>query len=113
MAKKSCVSSPKDSDSTRPSLPKGWVYAAEEVTVGVKEEVVDPGKYQMLADPLTSRKRRLRETEDAQLQDPFRQHRWASNITEAPPTFLSASKITVAKRRRGISGPISTLPTPL
>jgi hypothetical protein len=47
------------------------VYEAEEVVAGVKVEVVDPGKYQMLDAPLTRHKRRIREIEDAQLQDPY------------------------------------------
>jgi hypothetical protein len=84
------------------------VYEAEEVIAGVKVEVVDPGKYQMLDAPLTRHKRRIREIEDAQLQDPYRQHRRASNTTEAPLTSHSVSKTTAAKRRRGISGPILT-----
>jgi hypothetical protein len=112
-AKKSRVSSPRDSDSIESSLPKGWVYEAVEVTVGVKAEVVDLDKYQMLDAPLTRHKRRLLEIDDAQLQDPYRQHRRASNTTEALPLSPSVSKTTAAKRRRGISGPISTLLTPL
>jgi hypothetical protein len=72
-----------------------------------------PCKYQMLDVPLTRCKRQLLETEDAQLQDPYRQHRRASNITEAPHTFHSTSKKTAAKCWRGISRPISTLLTPL
>jgi hypothetical protein len=51
------------------------VYEAEEVAEGVKAEVVDPDKYQMLDALLTRHKRRIREVEDAQLQDPYRQHR--------------------------------------
>jgi hypothetical protein len=103
----------RDLDSTKLSLPKGWVYEAEEVSVGVKAEVVDPCKYLMLDVPLTRRKRQLLETEDAQLQDPYCQHCRASKITEAPPTSHSTSKKMAAKRRHGISGPISTLPIPL
>jgi hypothetical protein len=106
--KKSRVSSLRGLDSSQPSLPKGWVYEVGEVNAEVKVEVVDPGKYQMLDVPLTRHKRRLREIEDAQLQDPYRQHRRASNTTGAPPTFHSAFKTTAVKRRRGISGPIST-----
>jgi hypothetical protein len=112
-AKKSRVSSPRDLDSTKSSLPKGWVYEAEEVAAGVKAEVVDPDRYQTLDVPLTRHKRRLLEIDDAQLQDPYRRHRRASNTTEAPLSSPSASKKTAGKRRRGISGPISTLLTPL
>jgi hypothetical protein len=110
--KRSHVSSQRDLGSTKSSLPKGWVYEVEEVSVEVKAEVVDLCKYLMLDTPLTHRKRQLLETEDAQLQDPYCQHCWASNITEAPPIFHSASKKTAVKHRRGISGPISTLPNP-
>jgi hypothetical protein len=84
------------------------VYEAVEVTVGVKAEVVDPDKYQMLDVPLTRHKRRIREIEDAQLQDPYRQHRRALNTIGVPPLSHSASKTTAMKRQRGISGPIST-----
>jgi hypothetical protein len=108
-AKRSRVSSLRDSDSTTLSLPKGWVYEAEEVVAGVKVEVVNPGKYQMLDVPLTRHKRRIREIEDAQLQDPYRQHRRASNTIGVPLSSHSASKTTAVKRRRGISGPILTV----
>jgi hypothetical protein len=84
------------------------VYEAVEVTVEVKAEVVDPGKYQMLDAPLTRHKRRIREIEDVQLQDPYRQHRRASNTIGDLPSSHSASKTTAVKRRRGISGPILT-----
>jgi hypothetical protein len=84
------------------------VYEAVEVTAEVKAEVVDPGKYQMLDAPLTHHKRRIREIEDAQLQDPYRQHRRASNTIGVPLSSHSASKTTAVKRRRGISGPILT-----
>jgi hypothetical protein len=40
------------------SLPKGWVYAAEEVGVKVEAEVVDPNLYQMLDTLLTRSKRK-------------------------------------------------------
>jgi hypothetical protein len=106
-AKKSRVSLLRDLDSTKSSLPKGWVYEAVEV----KAEVADPDRYQLLDAPLTRHKRRLREIEDAHLQDPYHQHRRASNTTAAPPLSHSASKTTAVKRRRGISGPISTLLT--
>jgi hypothetical protein len=54
--------------STWPSLPKGWVYEAEEVQTEVKVEVVDPNKYQMLDAPLTHSKRKAVD----QLDDPHR-----------------------------------------
>jgi hypothetical protein len=84
------------------------VYEVVEVTEGVKAEVVDPDKYQMLDAPLTRHKRRIREIEDAQLQDPYRQHRRASNTIGAPLLSHSASKTMAVKRQRGISGPILT-----
>jgi hypothetical protein len=84
------------------------VYEAVEVTAEVKAEVVDPGKYLMLDAPLTRHKRRIREVEDAQLQDPYRQHRQASNTIGVPLTSHSVSKTTAVKCRRGISGPILT-----
>jgi hypothetical protein len=112
-AKKLRASSQKGLDSTKSSLPKGWVYEVEEVSAEVKDKVVDPCRYQMLDAPLTRRKRQLLEIEDTQLQDPYRRHHRASNITEALPTSHSASKTTAVKRWRGISGPISTPPIPL
>jgi hypothetical protein len=54
----SCVSSQKGSASTKPQLPKGWVYAMEEVSKEVKTEVVDPNQYQTLTTPLTRSKRK-------------------------------------------------------
>jgi hypothetical protein len=110
---RSHTSSQKGLDSTRSSLLKGWVYEAEEVCIGVKTKVVDPGRYQMLDAPLTCCKHKLLETEDAQLRDPYHQHRQASNITEAPLTSHSAFKKTAAKRWPGTSGPISTPLIPL
>jgi hypothetical protein len=84
------------------------VYEAVEVATEVKDEVADPGKYLMLDVPLTRHKRRIREIEDVQQQDPYRQHRRASNTIGAPLTSPSVSKTTAMKRRRGISGPILT-----
>jgi hypothetical protein len=57
-AKKSPTLSQQGSESTRLSLPKGWVYEAEEVSVEVKAEVVDPAHYLMLDAPLTRNKRK-------------------------------------------------------
>jgi hypothetical protein len=113
MEVRSRISSLRGSDSTKSSLPKGWVYEAEEARIGVKTKVVDLGKYQMLDAPLTRHKHKWLEIEDAQLHNPYCQHRWASNITGAPPIFHSASTKTAVKRWRGISGPILTPLIPL
>jgi hypothetical protein len=104
MEVRSRISSLRGSDSTKSSLPKGWVYEAEEARIGVKTKMVDLGKYQMLDAPLTRHKHKWLEIEDAQLHNPYCQHRWASNITGAPPIFHSASTKTAVKRWRGISG---------
>jgi hypothetical protein len=45
MAGSSRVSSPRALGSTKPSLPKGWVYVPEEVRTEVKVEVADPNLY--------------------------------------------------------------------
>jgi hypothetical protein len=72
MAGKSRRSLPRDLDLTRLSLPKGWVYKAEEVCIGVKTEVVDPSKYLMLDAPLTRCKHKQLEEEDAPHTNPYR-----------------------------------------
>jgi hypothetical protein len=66
MAEKSLKSSRRASGSVLLSLPKGWVYEAEEVSTEVKAEVVNPTRYLMLDAPLTRSKRRAVE----QLDDP-------------------------------------------
>jgi hypothetical protein len=38
---------------SRPSLPKGWVYMVEDVSIKTKAEVVNPNSYLMLNAPLT------------------------------------------------------------
>jgi hypothetical protein len=76
-----------------PSLLKGWVYEVEEVRTGVKEEVVDPSQYQMLDALLTRSKCKAAE----QLDSPYHQHRWVSNITEDPPSSPSISKRMAVK----------------
>jgi hypothetical protein len=48
-----CGSSQRDSASHPTSLPKGWVYAIEEVGAAVKAEVTNPSKYLMADAPLT------------------------------------------------------------
>jgi hypothetical protein len=67
-AKKSPTSSQKGLESTQPSLPKGWVYEAEEEHTAVKAEVVNPTQYLMLDVPLTRSKRKAVD----QLDDPYR-----------------------------------------
>jgi hypothetical protein len=59
-------SSPKALVSHLPSLPKGWVYEPEEVSVEVKAKVVDPSQYLTLGVPLTCSKRKHAD----QLDDP-------------------------------------------
>jgi hypothetical protein len=108
-AKKSPTSSQQGSESTQPLLPKGWVYEAEEVSVEVKAEVVDPDQYLTLDAPLTHSKRRAVD----QLDDPYRRHHQALSTTVAPPSSPSISKRTAVKYRPVTSAPISTLPTPL
>jgi hypothetical protein len=107
-AKKSPTSSQKGSESTRPLLPKGWVYEAEEVSAEVKAEVVDPDQYLTIDAPLTHSKRRAVD----QLDDLHRRHRRALSITAAPPSSPSVSKRTAVKHQPVTSAPISTLPTP-
>jgi hypothetical protein len=65
-AERSPTSSWKGLELTRPSLPKGWVYEAEEVSAEVKAEVVDPAHYLMLDALLTCSKRKAVD----QLDDP-------------------------------------------
>jgi hypothetical protein len=108
--KNSHGSSPKASASQPRPLPKGWVYAVEEVGAEVKAEVTDPTLYRTMNVPIT--RSRLRHAE--MLADPLRRLRRASSITEGRRTFPSVSELTPAvKRRRVTSGPTSTLLTPL
>jgi hypothetical protein len=58
--------SPKVLASQPPSLPKGWVYAVEEVGEEVKAEVTDPSLYQITNAPVT----RSRLNHAKQLADP-------------------------------------------
>jgi hypothetical protein len=103
-------SSQRDLASRLTSLPKGWVYKTEEVSAEVKAEVTDPSKYLMPDAPLTHSQ--LKSV--CQLDDPHRQHRRASSITEALPSSLSASVTSMAvKRRHTISTLTSTPQTPL
>jgi hypothetical protein len=67
-AKKLPTSSQRGSELTQSSLPKGWVYEAEEEHATVKVEVVDPAQYLMLDAPLTRSKCKAAE----QLEDPCR-----------------------------------------
>jgi hypothetical protein len=92
-----------------PSLLKGWVYAVEDVNIKTKAEVVNPSSYLTLDAPLTHSKRKAVK----QLDDPYRQHHWASNITKVPPISPSVSKRTAMKHWHVISKPTSTLPIPL
>jgi hypothetical protein len=109
MAKKLPTSSQRGSESTRSSLPKGWVYEAEEERAAVKAEVVDPARYLMIDAPLTRSKRKAVD----QLDDPHRRHCRASSITAAPHSSHSVSKRTAVKHQLVTSAHTSTLPTPL
>jgi hypothetical protein len=102
--------SPKVLASQPPPLPKGWVYAAEEVGEEVKAEVIDPSLYQIMSAPVT----RSQLNHAKSLADPHRRLRWALSITEGWPSFPSISELTPAvKHRRITSGHTSTLLTPL
>jgi hypothetical protein len=101
-------SSPRVLVSLPPPLPKGWVYAAEEVSKEVKAEVIDPSLYQITSAPLTCS--RLNHAKS--LADPHCRHRRALSITEDRHSSPSVSVLTPAvKHRRVTSGPISTLLT--
>jgi hypothetical protein len=101
---------PKALASQPPPLPKGWVYAAEEVGKEVKAEVINPSLYQITSAPLT----RSQLNHAKSLADPHRRLHRALSITEGQRSFPSVSKLTpVVKRRRVTSGPTSTLLTPL
>jgi hypothetical protein len=100
----------RDSASHLTLLPKGWVYATEEVGAAVKAEVIDPSQYLTLGTPLT----RSRLKSASQLGDPHRRHRQASSITEALPSSPSASATnTAVKHQRVTSALILTPQTPL
>jgi hypothetical protein len=102
--------SPKASASQLPPLPKGWVYAVEEVGAEVKAEVTDPSLYHITSTPLT----RTQRNHARALADPYRRHHRASSIIEDRLSFPSVSALTPAvKRRRVTSGPTSTPLTPL
>jgi hypothetical protein len=105
------ASSPKDLASPLLSLPKGWVYEVEDVSVKTEAEVVNPNNYQTLDAPLTHLKRK--HLLDDQYADPYRRHCRASNIIEAPHTSRSVSKRTAVKYRRITSGHTLMRPTPL
>jgi hypothetical protein len=86
------------------SLPKGWVYATEEVSVEVKAKVTDPSQYLMPDAPLTRSKLKSA----SQLDDPHHRHQQASSIIEALPTSPSTSKRTAMKRQLDTLGRTST-----
>jgi hypothetical protein len=103
MEKKSHASSRMASESSKPSLPKGWVYVPEEVEVKVEAEVIDPSQYQMLDAPRRSKRKALGLPEESHPQS-----RRASNTIEALPSYLSGSGTSmVVKRLRVTSAPIS------
>jgi hypothetical protein len=91
----------KDSVSKKLLLPKGWVYAVEDVSVKTEVEVTNPSSYLTIDAPLTWLKRKHQL--DDQSVNPYCQHHQASNTTEAPPLSHSVSKRTVGKHRCIIS----------
>jgi hypothetical protein len=76
-----------------PPLPKGWVYAAEEVGKEVKAEVTDPSLYQITSAPLTCSQLNHAKS----LADPHRRLHWALSITEGRHSFPSVSELTPAR----------------
>jgi hypothetical protein len=108
-AEKSPTSSQRGLESTLPSLPKGWVYKAEEERAAVKAEVVDPAQYLTLDAPLTRSKHKAVD----QLDDPYLRHRRALSITAAPPSSHSVSKRTAVQHRLVTSASTSMPLTPL
>jgi hypothetical protein len=70
MGSSSQISSQRDLESLQPSLPKGWVYEVEGVSVEVKAEVIDPSRYLTLEALLTRSKHKCID----QLDDPHRRH---------------------------------------
>jgi hypothetical protein len=106
--KKLPASSPTASESTMPSLPKGWVYVPEEVEVKVEAEVIDPSKYQMLDAPRRSKCKALGPPEESCPQS------WqASNTTEARLTYHSASGTSTAVKRLCITSAPTLTPLTL
>jgi hypothetical protein len=103
------ISSQRDLESLQPSLPKGWVYEVEGVSVEVKAEVIDPSRYLTLEALLTRSKHKCID----QLDDLHRRHRQASSITEALPLSPSVSKRMAVKCQLVTSGLTSTCLTPL
>jgi hypothetical protein len=103
--KKSRISSRRASESSQPSLPKGWVYVPEEVEVKVEAEVTDPSQYLMLDAPRTRSKRKALQPPE----EPSLQSRQASSTIEALPLSHSVSETnTAVKRWRVTSAPTST-----
>jgi hypothetical protein len=92
-------------------LLKGWVYAVEDISVKTEVEVVNPNNYLTLDALLTCHKRKR--LLDDQSTDLYCRYQRASNVTEAPPSSLSASKRTVTKHLRITSAPTSTPQIPL
>jgi hypothetical protein len=103
-------SSPTALASQPPPLPKGWVYATEEVGEEVKAEVINPSLYQISDAPVTHSQL----IHAKQLADPHRQLRRALSITEARRSFPSVSETTPAVKCQHVtSAHISTPLTPL
>jgi hypothetical protein len=106
---RSCASSLKVSDSSKPLLPKGWVYAIEEVGVKVEAEVADPNLYQILDAPFMRSKCKALGPPD----DPPPQSQLASSIIEAPHSFPSVSEMSMAVKRWRITSAPTLMPLTL
>jgi hypothetical protein len=102
-------SSPKVSASPPRPLPKGWVYAVEEVGAEVKAEVTDPTLYQTMNVPVT----RSKLHHARMLADPHRRLRRASSITEGRRSSPSASVLTPAVKRRRVTSGLTSTPLTL
>jgi hypothetical protein len=93
------------------TLPKGWVYAVEDVADVVKQEVTDPSLYNSADRTLT---RAQREVLHAQKSDPYRRHRRATSTTAG--LLMSPSTSSMSKVSRPLldtSKSTSKSPTPL
>jgi hypothetical protein len=106
--KKSRTSSRRASESSKPSLPKGWVYVPEEVEVKVEAKVIDPSQYQMLDTPCRSKHKALGPPEESHPQS-----RQASNTIEALPSYHSVSGTSMAVKHLRVTSTPTSMPLTL
>jgi SUMO ligase MMS21 Smc5/6 complex component len=97
----------KDSDWAKTPLPKGWVYTTEEVSIGVKTEVIDPNQYLLTDTPIMCSKCKCL---DDQLENLYRQLHRATSITKALLISPSASKVKMAVRQQHITSRFTSMP---